>query len=338
MKSMQPTFGLVLAGGGAKGAYQAGVLNYIAETPLRPHIIAGTSIGALNGAVLASSGNFLEAVNRLNELWDKLGEANIICPHAGTVETVASYVAKSAVPTFAEWVVRFLEVSGIIEGHNCIFDPEPIENFLKEAVNPNRLRTGIELWVTAFPALQIPGIDYDILLAAMDLFRAQMGTKVHWLRVQDCTDDETLYALLLASAAIPLAFPKRTVNGRSYVDGGLADNVPLGALAARGITHAIVIHLQNGSIWDRHNFPDQTIIEIRPVDAIEKVNFPVLGGLTTLLDFDSERISLLKKRGYQDAKYHLEPIFQTLSTVQNQQDAQASLVSNTQRLLDDEPL
>ncbi|NJO66074.1 MAG: patatin-like phospholipase family protein [Leptolyngbyaceae cyanobacterium RM1_405_57] len=127
-------------------------------------------------------------------------------PNTGAVVGIASYFTRSAVPTFSEWIVDFLEVTGIIENTKCIFDPRPIENFLREAVVPEQLRNGIELWVAAFPSLQIPGIDYDILMAAIDLFRARMGTKAHWLRVQDCGDDETLYTLLLASAAIPLAF------------------------------------------------------------------------------------------------------------------------------------
>jgi len=342
MSYSEPKFGLVLAGGGAKGAYQVGVLQYIAEIGLHPHIIAGTSIGALNAAILVSSSNFFEGVRRLNELWNKLGQANIIRPSLGTVAKVASHVARVALPTFPEWVIEFLKVSGIIEDMNCIFDPKPIEAFLREAVNPVQLRNGIELWVAAFPSLQIPGVSYDLLMdlliTGVDLFRARMGTKAHWLRIQDAVDDEMLYTLLLASAAIPLAFPQRSANGQSYVDGALADNVPLGALAAQGITHAIVIHLGNGSVWNRHDFPDQTIVEIRPVEIINKSNTALIGDVLSLLDFNSQRISLLKKRGYEDAKYHLEPIRQTLLTVKNQRENHESLIKNTQRLLSDEAL
>lgn len=338
MNSMQPAFGLVLAGGGAKGAYQAGVIQYISEIGVNPHIIAGTSIGALNGAVLASSINFSEGVKKVNALWEKLGRTTIIYPNAGAAIKIANYFAKSAMPNFTEWIINFLETAGIIKNKNCLFDPMPIENFLREAIVPSQLRNGTELWIAAFPSLHIPGIDYDLLMAAIDLFRARIGTKAHWLRVQDCPDDETLYTLLLASAAIPLAFPKRMVNNQLYVDGGLADNVPLGALAARGITHAIVVHLENGSVWDRHKFPNQTIIEIRPVDPINKLDIPVIGNLDSLLDFSFERISFLKQRGYKDAKYYLEPIIRTFSTVISQRKVQESLTKSTQRLLDDKGL
>ena len=52
MKSINPKFGLVFAGRGTKGAYQVGTLKYIAELEIVPQIIAGTSIGALNGAII----------------------------------------------------------------------------------------------------------------------------------------------------------------------------------------------------------------------------------------------------------------------------------------------
>ncbi len=70
MTAHTPTVGLVLVGGGAKGAYQAGALRYLAELDFSPHIIAGTSIGALNGAVLAANKPLKQAVQRLDELWD----------------------------------------------------------------------------------------------------------------------------------------------------------------------------------------------------------------------------------------------------------------------------
>ena len=49
MKSINPKLGLILAGRGAKGAYQVGALKYLSELGIVPQIITGTSIGALNG-------------------------------------------------------------------------------------------------------------------------------------------------------------------------------------------------------------------------------------------------------------------------------------------------
>lgn len=334
VKSANPRFGLVLTGGGAKGAYQAGAIKYLAELGLEPQIIAGTSIGALNGAVLSSHHSFQQAVSRLGELWTQLGQAPILRPNTG-IRPVLSYAAQTFVPTLRSWVLDFLVQEGLLKDSTAIFDPAPIEQLLHEAIDPAQLRRGIELWVTVFPSVKIPGLRYDWLI---DFVRAKTGTDAHWLCVQDFANDATLYNLLLASAALPLAFPSREINGRFYVDGALADNVPLRALAKRGCTHVIVIHLQNGSVWSRHDFPEQTLIEIRPEQLINQSDTPLLGSLSSLLDFNAQRLAELKRRGYQDAKRCLEPLIQTFRAVKDQRQSHQSLVNSTQRLFNDRPL
>lgn len=335
MKLTNPTFGLVLTGGGAKGAYQAGALKYIAELGLVPQIIAGTSIGALNGAVLSSSHSFPQAVQHLNQLWDQLGQSDILRPNTSTLSRTFSYATQTFVPTLRIWMLDFLVKQGLLQDSTAIFDPAPIELLLRQAVKPIEMRRGIELWVTVFPSLKIPGLSYEWLI---DFVRARTGTDAHWLCVQDFADDETVYNLLLASAALPLAFPSREINGQFYVDGGLADNIPLRALAARGCTHVIVIHLQNGVVWNRHDFPQQTIIEIRPEKFINKSNKPLISSIESLLDFSTERIAELKSRGYEDARRCLLPIIQTLINVKAQRQSHNSLVNSTQNLLNDPPL
>lgn len=328
-----PQIGLVLAGGGAKGAYQAGALRYLAEIDLQPQIIAGTSIGALNGAVVAANMSFDNAVEDLDRIWQKLGETKVINPHKNIAATTLHHAAKAFIPTFRHWLIDFAIKTGI-SNNRALLDPQPIETILKQVVNANALRNGIELWVTVFPSLKIPGLDYDWLI---DIIRSQTGTKAQWLWVGDCQNDETIYNLLLASAAIPFAFPQREVNGKYYVDGALGDNIPLGALAARGCTHAIVIHLDSGAIWNRHDFPQQTVIEIRP-EKINSNDIPLVGEIHSILDFSPENIAYLKQMGYRDARRCLEPILQTLVKVKQQRQIEKSLLYSTQMLLDDEPL
>ncbi|MEA5501119.1 patatin-like phospholipase family protein [Limnoraphis robusta Tam1] len=321
-------WGLVLTGGGAKGAYQAGALRYLAELNFQPKIIAGTSVGALNGAVLASYRPFSNAVQQLNELWTNLGEVEILKANTEQIYHLLSYAAQTFIPTFREWMLHFLVESGILKDRTAFYDPTPIEYLVRETINPVELRRGIELWVTVFPSLKIPGLGYDWLI---DFIRAKMGTGAEWLCIQDCRDHETVYNLLLASVAIPLAFPCRSVNGKNYVDGGLVDNVPLGALAARGCTHVIVIHLGSGRVWNRHDFPHQTIIEIRPQKLLNS-------DLQSLLNFDADRISELKQQGYEDAKSQLEPIFKGFRSLSRLSQTQDYLISSTVELLEDEPL
>lgn len=317
MKEAKIKIGLVLAGGGAKGAYQSGVVKYLAEIDFAPLMIAGTSIGALNGAILASGTSFKQAADRLWQLWKELGEANIINWQ------LFKYPLHS--------LAQYLHLS---QEDASLCDPNPLDKFLRYAINPQQLRAGIELWVAAFPSahnfLPSPQKAGQIVPTIGNAITSFFGQSAEYIHVQLAKTDEEIYQTLLASAAIPLAFKSRKVDDKHYVDGWLGDNVPLQALANRGCTHAIVIHLGNGELWNRHDFPNQTIIEIRPTED--------MGGLNKLLDFSPERIQLLQNRGYQDTKRCLEPILQTLIIERSRQESFARLQETSKRLRDDPPV
>lgn len=104
---------------------------------------------------------------------------------------------------------------------------------------------------------------------------------------------------------------------------------------ARGCTHAIVIHLCNGAVWNRSEFPEQTIIEIRPEQPINSSDNLFFGSISSLLDFKSDRIYELQQRGYEDAKRCMEPIIRTLIATKNQRYTHENLVNSTQRLSED---
>lgn len=331
----QSKVGLVLVGGGAKGAYHVGALRYLAELDFMPDIIAGTSIGVLNGAIIAESPDLNCAVQRLQKLWKNIGNSRILSVKDSAALRVANYGAKVFLPHLRQWLSTLQVKEQVENEHHTVFDPEPIEQFIRQAIDIDELRQGRDLWVTVFPSLQIPFLDYGLLL---DLVRAKTGTSAQWLRAQDYPNDEELLNLLLASAAIPLAFPHREVNGQPYIDGALADNVPIKPLIDQECTHIIVIHLQNASVWDRTQFPEQTIIEIRPQQKINPLDVPIVGRVNALLDFSASRIAILQEAGYVDAKNAIEPILKTLQTARSQTQAQTSLIESTQNLIDDLPI
>ena len=332
---LETKIGLVLAGGGAKGAYEAGALRYMSEIGFCPAMIAGTSIGALNGAVLASHPSFSEAVQKLEMLWDRLGSEKVLQFNKGSLKRFAYAGASSFLPNFVSWYFDFISRLGIKKDSLSIFSPDSLEQLLSESINTTELRRGIELWVAVFPTLKIPGLDYDYLTG---LLQVLAGSPAQWLKVQDCEDDATLHNLLLASAAIPFAFPPREINGTYYVDGALGDNVPLGALAARGCTHAVVIHLSPAVNWSRHAFPSQAILEIRPRQFLNTHKSFISGGIRSLLDFSPESISGLKELGYRDAKYYLDEFLLTWNTVNQKRFQSEALVRTTVRLQNDLPL
>lgn len=68
--------GVVLSGGGAKGAYEAGFLKALNEFNIQPDAIAGTSIGALNGAIYSANKNTKEAALILEKIWRDLANSS----------------------------------------------------------------------------------------------------------------------------------------------------------------------------------------------------------------------------------------------------------------------
>ena len=99
-----------------------------------------------------------------------------------------------------------------------------------------------------------------------------------------------------------------------------------------------MIHLQNGPLWSRYDFPEQTIIEIRPEQPINKFDTPLYGSLISLLDFSADRIAELQERGYKDAVRCLEPTIQAFTAVKDQRHSHDPLVYSTQLLVNDPPL
>ena len=90
--------GLVLSGGGAKGAYQVGVVKALLEKNVAMDCIAGTSIGALNGSILASAPDLTVGFERLEKVWQRISEIKPLQGHAtsGYVTMLLPYLVLSA--------------------------------------------------------------------------------------------------------------------------------------------------------------------------------------------------------------------------------------------------
>ncbi|MFD5130967.1 patatin-like phospholipase family protein [Streptomyces olindensis] len=318
--------GLVLSGGGAKGAYHNGVLDYLASIGTTVSAIAGASIGALNGAVIAAAPSLAQGVAQLDILWEQVSRQSVqgLLPH--DVRLGEALEEGTLEETTLEQLTRLLPRLG-----GPALSAALIERLVLEHIDPARLRTGIPMWVSAFPALE----ERRILLGwgwAVDVVRAQTGTRAVWLRLGELGADDCRQAIL-ASAALPLLLPPRRIAGRLYRDGGLADNTPAGALADHaGCDMAIVVHLSRGALWDAHHFPGLGMLEVRPSRALAPTG-PV-GGLTGLVDFSPSRVRALRAQGRADAERTLEPFRELLTGLRNLRSAERFMLDSIRGLLD----
>jgi len=214
---------LVLGGGGARGAYQAGVIRAIARLhpDLDVPILTGISAGAINAAFLAAhAANFDRATDDLVKIWLSLTPEKVYRVDAGTLWG-----------NVARWAWRLM--SGGLEDA-----AEPTRGL----VDTSPLR---QLLVDAFPSGDqhvIVGIDDNlargrlraIALSATSYSTSQSVTWVQgdgislWQRPQRRTELARLTVPhVMASAALPLLFPAVHVDGEWYGDGGIRSTAPL---------------------------------------------------------------------------------------------------------------
>jgi len=282
--------GLVLAGGGARGAYHAGAVRALVDHGFRFDMIAGTSIGALSGAILSAAPTLQEGYSRLDKLWDELGGKDIL----------RSLKDRSLAETATGAPPRYSQGRGVPP--DSVLDGEPIETLVRQVVNIHDLRRGIPLWVSI---TRVPG---------GPLGRSKWGTaaagvlsgEVEWVLVNELESDEHIFEALLASAAIPVLFPPRHLNDNVYVDGGVRGNVPLRALHEHYPGLIFVVHLENGALWNRFEFPELEIVEIRPSAQVRGAAW--YSRLSSLLDFDAKTIRRLRSMGYSDAQVLLNEL------------------------------
>jgi NTE family protein len=202
---------LVLQGGGALGAYQAGAYEALAEAGFLPDWVAGISIGAINGAIIA--GNPPEdRVAKLKQFWEKVSSGL-----QGTIpafeeyvrpffnETSANLAASFGVPGF--FTPRFpsacFQSKGTMEAIS-LYDTSPLAQTLKELVNFEYLKEG-------GPRLSVGAVD------------VAMGNFKYF----DSTKDKLGVKHVMASGALPTAFAPVEIDKRFYWDGGIVSNTPI---------------------------------------------------------------------------------------------------------------
>ena len=328
--------GLVLSGGGAKGAYQAGVLRALTEEGVVATHVAGASIGALNGALVAAAPTQQAAVEHLQQLWNALAQQSPLQADAlaaqRLAQSVPAYVtllvsfgmtlaalrplALKAAPVArlaarlpslpAAWREALLSHLPLLEkllpGPDAVTGwlcNQPVKALLDEYLPAGGLPARVPLYVSLYPT-------EDTALDLMKLACAEMGLSQtpdsHFVHVQALPADEQKKALM-ASAALPLLFTPQAVNGQLYSDGGqggwatLQGNTPIEPLLQAGCRAVVVTHLEDGSLWSRRSFAQQAeIIEIRPSGIRRK------GFMRDVLGFDNRLIADWMEQGWQDTR------------------------------------
>ena len=309
--SMPGGCGLVLSGGGARGAYQAGVLRGIADVlgaeanrgPFR--VLTGISAGAINATVAAAGGaHFGEAVADLWEVWRHLRMDNVVRTDIGSVSGLAM-----------RWMLN-LGIGGrstVKQSATHLLDASPLRELLRERIDTEAIgrhvRDGVLRGVAVTATSYASGTAITFFDAAPDAKpwarSARMGQRAP-LALEH----------VLASAAIPVLFPPVRIGTCWYGDGGVRMTAPLSPAIHLGAERVLAVGV-------RYQRPDELTREMNEGNFMHEVTLADIGGtmlnasFLDSLEADAERmtrinhtIALLneEQRRRQPAPLHVLPL------------------------------
>jgi len=243
---MENALGLVMTGGGARGAYQAGVLKRIGEIErVRSNgnpfpIIGGASAGAINGAALAvGSNDFVLATEALAKFWSRLQPSDIF----------RTDIASQARNSFT-WIMD-LSFGGVLGGGNAqsLLDAAPLRHFLSKSIDCTQIQANINRG--HLYAFAISATNYNSGKSYLFI----QGKKGHavWNRVRRVTlTTKITVDHLCASAAIPLVFQPvklQTDEGMAFFgDGCVRLQQPLSPVIRLGAERILAVGVRGENL------------------------------------------------------------------------------------------
>jgi NTE family protein len=233
--------GLVLSGGGARAAYQVGVLHQLAkwfeqenkrEFDFPFKILCGTSAGAINAAALACAGrNFYQSTDRMLKVWENFSSEQVFRSDSlGIIRTGARWLSALSIG----WMLR--------KRPKCLLDNSPLSHLMHQLLHFRRLDEALENGT--IHALAVTASSYSSG-RSVTFFQTQRAIE-SWARTQRVAlPDRITVEHLLASAAIPFVFPavKLNIEGQMehFGDGSIRQLAPISPAIHLGANRVMVI-------------------------------------------------------------------------------------------------
>ncbi len=234
---------LVLTGGGARGAYQAGVLKYLGENIPQAHFqtLVGSSSGAINVGGLASSGGILStAGNKIAALWSQLEMDEVFRTDTASLSKITS-----------KWIfsLSFGGVLGKPAAHSLV-DTTPLRNLLNRVYDKENVRLALEKGNLKHIAISATEANTGSLVTFIDSLSAKGWQRARRRTVATQIDVDHI----MASAAIPLLFPSVMIQNRQYVDGCIRSTSPLGPALRLGAEKILAVGVRRYYMQEKGNY------------------------------------------------------------------------------------
>ena len=229
------TYAIALEGGGAKGGYEIGVWKALEEMGVKYNAVAGTSVGALNGAMMA-----MRDLPRAISAWKDISLEKVIDFEKSEEENLKKIVSGDIELGDIQQV--FSQVLDVIRSGGL--DVAPLRAWVREVVDSRKVKeSDVRLFVETVSLTERKGLD---------------------ICVSDLEEDE-ICDMLLASAYHP-TFRLEKLGGKLYTDGGFIDNLPIDLLVENGYKDIIAVQIP-GKIKFQRKFKVPEDVNIWYIDT-----------------------------------------------------------------------
>ena len=225
------TYAIALEGGGAKGAYEVGVWQALEEAGIKYNAVSGTSVGALNGAMMVMRD--LEGAVRA---WKDIRLSDVIDLEGDQEENLHKVLnGEVDLHDIQELIPQALDII-----RNRGLDVAPLRAWVHEVVDEKKIKeSDVEFFVSTVSLTDKKGLE---------------------VKVNDLPEDE-ICDMLLASAYHP-SFRLEKLGGKYYADGGFVDTLPLHVLVENGYKDIIAVRIPGHGIERRFRIPEDVNITL----------------------------------------------------------------------------
>jgi len=298
-----PTCGLLLTGGGARSAYQAGVMRYIGETfpQAKFPILTGLSAGAMNASILANhTGSLDAATDHLVDSWGKLDFERVVAVESGLSILWSMLWRRS--------VMGEMPDAAEVRRSQGLLDTSPLWSFLQQQMRaPNGVLTGVEENLQAGHLKAVAVITTNYATGQTVSFVQGSDFDV-WERPERIGRHATLTVdHVMASSSLPLVFPAVQIGDAWYGDGGIRLSAPLAPAVHLGADRILVI--SNNHRPSREE-ADEPVVKGYPPTA------QIIGTLTSAIFSDAleqdaltlERVNTLVEELPRNRRHGMRPV------------------------------
>ena len=219
------TYAIALEGGGAKGGYEIGVWQALDEAGIKYNAVSGTSVGALNGGLMA-----MRDLPRAIDAWNNMKLGKVIELDEEQEENLSrAFNGDIGLDDVQRLIPEALEII-----KNRGLDVAPLRAWVREVVDARAIKeSGVELYIATVSITDRKALE---------------------VKVNDLPEDQ-ICDMLLASAYHP-TFRLEKLGGKFYTDGGFVDTLPLHALVTNGYKDIIAVRIPGIGHNRRFKMPD----------------------------------------------------------------------------------